>query len=337
MNDRRRSADLFPLLARFAQEVRLPITIIATQAVDAISGDATRLVELATLSVSHTGACTRSSYLVDATGLASSTLAVRRVSGLGSKKAVRFERVYESITQAYLSTLVVGFSCTDVDVPLTVALMGVSTVPALRPKCLLDLQTVWATAQKATAGDLFAAAASYGQQVDSAATAEDVALAIARLFEAMLWHLGCDAIQKGVAITEFPYAPPADTHHQPLKAPKSAVPKADRQREQRERVLEHVKSLRAADKPTAATIAQALDMSEASVSLALGELLVRCMVDYQKFSDAPAQELLAPLLPGAIDKLGSTKLKPLKEHLEKATGESVDYTQLRIALIKLGR
>ncbi|HEP8970338.1 TPA: hypothetical protein VDU83_002676 [Pseudomonas aeruginosa] len=337
MNDRRPSADLFPLLARFAQEVRLPITIIATQAVVAISGDVTRLVELATLSVSHTGACTRSTYLIDATGLASSTPAARRVSGLGSKKAVRFERVYESITQAYLSTLVVGFSCYDVDVPLTMALMGVSTVPALRPKCLLDLQTVWATAQKAKAGDLFAAAASYGQQVDSAATAEDVALAIARLFEAMLWHLGCDAIQKGIAITEFPYAPPAATQHQPPKASTGPVQKGDREREQRERVLEHVKRLKAADKPTAATIAQALDMTEASVSLALGELLVRRIVGYKKFANATTQALLAPLLPAAIDELGSTKLKPLKEHLEKATGGNVDYTQLRIALIKLGR
>ncbi|KSQ21582.1 hypothetical protein APB26_31845 [Pseudomonas aeruginosa] len=337
MNDRRTKADLFPLLARFAQEVRLPITIIATQAVEAVSGDAKRLVELATLNVSHTGAYTRSAYMVDASGLASSPPAVRRVSGLGSKKPVRFERLYENITQAYLSSLVVGFSCTNVDVPLTMALMGVSTVPALRPKCLLDLQTVWATAQKAVAGDLFAAAASYGQQVESAATAEDIALAIARLFEAMLWHLGCDAIQKGIAITEFPYAPPAATQHQPIKAPKGAVQKGDREREQRERVLEHVKGLKAADKPTAATIAKALDMSEATVSLALGELLVRSMVDYKKFSDAPAQALLAPLLPDAIELLGSTKLKPLKEHLEKATGGSVDYTQLRIALIKLGR
>lgn len=337
MNDRRPSADLFPLLARFAQEVRLPITIIATQAVDAISGDATRLVELATLSVSHTGACTRSSHLFDSTGLASSTPAVRRVSGLGSKKTVRFERVYESITQAYLSTLVVGFSCTDVDVPLTMALMGVSTVPALRPKCLLDLQTVWATAQKAKAGDLFAAAASYGQQVDSAATAEDVALAIARLFEAMLWHLGCDAIKKGIAITEFPYAPPAASQHQPNKASKIAVQKGDREREQRERVLSYVKGLTAADKPTAITIAQALDMSEASVSLALGELLVRRKVDYKIFSDEDAQAKISPLLPGAVEMLGSTKLKPLKEYLEKATVGNVDYTQLRIALIKLNR
>ena len=198
MTDRRVSADLFPFLARFAQETRLPLTIISAQLVETASGTPSRLAEVTTMTVSHTGATTRSSYLFDATLVATTTAPARRVSGLGARSVVPFERFYDTLTRVHLSTLVVGFGCAKSDIPLLTSLMESISVPVLRPKSLLDLQSVWWEAQKAEAGDLSAAAASYGIPLKSAAISEEVVIAVARLLEAMLWRLGCDSVAKGI-------------------------------------------------------------------------------------------------------------------------------------------
>ncbi|HBO5517510.1 TPA: hypothetical protein L4559_006467 [Pseudomonas aeruginosa] len=340
-NARNPQSEIFPLLTRFAQEIRSPLTIISVQIVESAAAKQARLIEVVTLSVSTTGATSWSSFFTEANSLspeAAASAGVRRTVGLReARDAVSFSVLYEHLCRAFLSTIVVGFGSGRFDIPLLLKLMNAVGSPALSPKAHLDVQKVWWQILKAEAGDLTAASAMYNVPVGHHPRGEDAVLAMAKVHEAMLWRHGYEVLAKSIEINEYPYAPTARNERAGASA-RSEKEKRQRKRETdlRDRLLKYLKTSAAQnpDMLSIRSLARTLATSETKVSMALGKLIAQRRVAYLEFLDLDAQEVLDTYLPAAIAAHGFEKLKPLKEHIEEKSGQAPDYIQLRIALLK---
>jgi hypothetical protein len=342
-NGRNPQSEIFPLLTRFAQEIRSPLTIISVQLVESAAVKQARLTEVVTLSVSTTGASSWSSFFTEANSLSPEAVAsagVRRTVGLReSRDAVSFGVLYEHLSRAFLSTIVVGFGSGRFDLPLLLKLMNAEGSPALSPKAHLDLQRAWWQLQKAEAGELTAAGAMYNVQVGLHPRGEDAVLAMAKIHESMLWRHGYEVLAKNIEINEYPYAPTAGLR----KERPEATPRSEKERLQRnieldlrDRLLQYLKTNDAQDHDmlSISSLARTLETTERKASFALGNLIGQRRIAYQPFVDSDAQEVLDAYLPAAMAIYGFAKLKPLKEHIEWKHGETLDYIQLRIALLK---
>jgi hypothetical protein len=341
--DRKHAGELFPLLTRFAQEIRLPLTVISAQVVEAVDDSHMRLLEVSTVTVSPTGATSWASFYSDATVVNDPTIATaagkRRTVGLKeSQSAVSFGVIYEHLTKVFLASQVIGFGSNRHDIPLLLKLMSAGPTPPVRPKAHLDIQRAWWQLQQAEAGDLAAAGAAYNISVAQCPRGDDVVLAIARINEAMLWRHGYQVLVHNIELTEYPYAPLPEP---PMQSPQTSVrkEKAGDHRasdsELRDRLLSHLNThvLGLNTTPTISNLAKALGSTDTKVSIVLGQLIDQRRVECAAFVDSSAQEVLRAFLPSAIALLGTDKLKPLREHVQEHSGTLVDYIQLRIALL----
>lgn len=342
-NARNPQSEIFPLLTRFAQEIRSPLTIISVQLVESAAVKQARLIEVVTLSVSTTGASSWSGFFTEANSLSPEAVAsagVRRTVGLReSRDAVKFGVLYEHLSRAFLSTIVVGFGSGRFDIPLLLKLMNAEGAPALSPKAHLDLQRAWWQLLKAEAGELTAAGAMYSVQVGHHPRGEDAVLAMAKIHESMLWRHGYEVLAKNIVINEYPYAPTAGLRNERAGAtPRSEKEKRQRKREidLRDRLLQYLKTndTQDPDMLSISSLARTLETTETKASITLGQLIAQRRIAYQPFVDPDAQEVLDAYLPAAMAIHGFDKLKPLKEHVEGKSGKTLDYIQLRIALLK---
>lgn len=341
--ERKHAAELFPLLTRFAQEIRLPLTVISARVVQAVADGHMRLLEVSTLTVSPTGATSWTSFYSDATVLSDHTIGPgadqRRTVGLkDSQSAVSFGVIYEHLTKAFLTSQVIGFGSDRHDIPLLLKLMSAGPTPPVRPKAHLDIQRAWSQLQQAEAGDLAAAGAAYNVPVAKSPRGDDVVLAIARIQEAVLWRHGYQVLVHNIELTEYPYAPQPEPNMQSPQASVRTKKAGDHRAsdsELRDRLLSHLntKALRPNTTPTITNLATALGSTDTKVSIVLGQLIDQRRVDCAPFVDSSAQELLRAFLPAAIAVLGAEKLKPLRDHVHEHSGTLVDYIQLRIALL----
>lgn len=336
--------ELFPLLARFAQEIRSPLTFITVQVVESAAEHGERMVELSALTVSHTGASSRSSTLVAAPEQLADEPVSRRLSGLRDTQAGSpFAPAYEGICKAFLSSLVIGFGSSKKDIALLLRLMTANGAPALSPKAHLDLQSTWWSIQKADAGDLSAAATMYGVAITQLSRGNDVVTAMARTCEEMLWRHGFDLLAGGIVRNEYPYATAAvASEAASSQNAQQERPRRERKRdntqsrdaELKARIRQHLQGMATGEVPTVASLAQALGATETNTSMVLGQLIAQKQIAYIPFIDPAAQLVLDERLPAALAAHGHEKLKPLKEHIEQqCSGVNVDYIQLRIALL----
>lgn len=85
-------------------------------------------------------------------------------------------------------------------------------------------------------------------------------------------------------------------------------------------------------------VAEKLDVPLSSVSFAVSDMLRAGEIGPQHVWDAKVQALIERALEAALRDVGgdASKLKPLKEALDRRLGASVDYVQLRAALIVRG-
>ncbi|QUG93389.1 hypothetical protein GR140_32135 (plasmid) [Pseudomonas putida] len=340
--ERKHSSELFPLLTRFAQEIRLPLTVVSAQVVEAAKCQM-RLLEVSTLTVSPTGATSWANFYSDATMLSDQEVACTekpRAQRLNeSQNVVSFAVVYEHLTKIFLASQVIGFGSSRHDVPLLLNIMTAGRTPPVRPKAHLDIQRVCWHLQQAEAGDLAAAGAVYNVSVPHCPRGDDIVLATARIQEAMLWRHGYQVLVLNLEVTDYPYAPQAEPVVHASEVPARSV-KAGGQRgsdsELRDRLLSHLSTLTLGpnNTPTIMCLAKVLGTTETKISIVLGQLIDQRRVDYTPFVDSSAQEMLEAFLPAAITLLGNDKLKPLREHVQEHSGRLVDYIQLRIALLK---
>jgi len=252
---------------------------------------------------------------------------------------VSFGVLYEHLSRAFLSTIVVGFGSGRFDIPLLLKLMNTEGSPALSPKSHLDVQKAWWQLQKAEAGELTAASAMYNVPVGHLPRKEDAVLSIAKILEAMLWRHGYEVLAKNIEINEYPYAPTAGLRNERTGAtPRSETEKRQRKSEieLRDRLLQYLKTNDAQDPNmfSISSLARTLETTETKASITLGQLIALRRIPYQPFVDPDAQEVLDAYLPAAMAIHGFEKLKPLKEHVEAKSGKALDYIQLRIALLK---
>lgn len=341
-NARNPQSEIFPLLTRFAQEVRSPLTIMSVQLVESAAVKQARLIEVVTLSVSTTGASSRSSFFTEANSLSPEAVAsagVRRTVGLReTRDAVSFGLLYEHLSRAFLSTIVVGFGSGRIDIPLLLKLMSAEGSPALSPKSHLDLQRAWWQLLKAEAGELTAAGAMYNVQVGHHPRGEEAVLAMAKIHEAMLWRHGYEVLAKNIVINEYPYATsvaPRKDKPVAVDSPEKAMRERKREIELRDRLLKYLKNYtQDPEKLSISNLAKVLETTNTKASMTLGKLIAQRRISYTPFIDPDAQEVLDAYLPPALVVHGFEKLKPLKEHVEGKSGKTLDYIQLRIALIK---
>lgn len=341
--ERNHHGEIFPILARFAQEIRSPLTFISVQLVESAAENKVRLVEVSTLSISRTGASSWACYFADASSLNHNTVpgaGIRRSVGLReSREAVSFSVLYEHISKAFLGTLVIGFGSGRTDLPVLLKLMNAASAPTVRPKAHLDIQNAWWQIQKAEVGEFSAAGAMYNVSVGQNPRGDDAVLATAKIYEAMLWRHGYEVLVKNIEINDYPYVPMSESKvSKDLPLTRTAMESRSRKNEAelRELLLEILKP-NALEQEKAFSIpclAKELGVSSTKASIALGQLIARGRIKYLPFLDHDAQEVLDAYLPAAITLHGYQKLKPLKEHVEEKSGEAVDYIQLRIALLK---
>jgi len=84
------------------------------------------------------------------------------------------------------------------------------------------------------------------------------------------------------------------------------------------------------------SVAKALGVTETSVSFAVSDLFENGAIPQELLADERAQSIIADYIEEASQMAGApvgrVKLKPLREALEKISGQDVDYIQLRVGI-----
>lgn len=352
--------EFFPLVAKLAQQLRLPVVFLSLDTTGTTDSGEIGLVEVATISVAASGSVASNSTLVDPE-LPIQPLAVKQ-HGLRAgdvANAPRFASAYESLSKTFSTALVVGLDASTAEVPIIYRNMVRYGLPIMSARHQLDLQDVW-TGEGHKPSVLEEIAKVYAVALAAPARSAGRALAYARLLEIMLWKHGSDAVLAQLKHTQLSYLTPdmvlAPNNHLASPTANATPTKSSPQRPKLQQAGKSgqgaqawIADLRAAvDKvieenrvvrPThhqEIADRMGLGWTATKVSMEIGRLLTQGKLKAEPFLVSDDQALLALHLPSIVSKLPVLKLKAVKEQLTAITGKDLEYIQIRLGLKKLG-
>jgi len=350
--------EFFPLLARLGQQIRMPVVALSLKTVGVGRGTDIGIIEFTAVTIGHGGNASQVNLKL-APGV---NAAETRASEAGA--ALNFQSIYDTVSKAFATSLVIGFGTALYDVPVIYGQMVRYGLPIIAARNQIDLRDVWQKQVKAKGG-LSNAAKHYG--VESKASD---ALVAARVLEAMLWRHGSEAVLSELQCSLSSYltpdqvieapdpVPPVTPDNQAGKSPRkgtwprtgskrtspgSVSPPSSRQPAKNETLIATLKQAisKVVDRHGLVRpvhlqeIATAMNWNETKTSIVIGTLLTQGKINAKPFVIPEQQALLELHLPHVLKGMKEVKLKPIREAIQQNTGHDVEFIQIRLALKSL--
>ena len=332
--------EFFPLLTRLAQELKSPIFVLDCETTGISQTENIGLVEYAALSISMSGAVSMFSTLVcPEIQIQPGASKVHGISASDVADAPRFPSIYDPVTKAFTTGLVVGFNSRTYDVPVLCANMARYQLPIMNARGQLDVRDMWAQLQ-GPKGKLAELAAHYNVEPGKAHRAAGDVITTARILETMLWKHGSDLATQNIVWTSEAYSVPgqveAPAHATAITVPRSVAEKGKYTDAEVARVIAEAVAAGNLHHDRFGELAELTGKSLDGISIVVGRMLGRGQIPPECLVVEEQQEILSQALPAAIKAHGTEKLKPLREHIQANAKADVDYIQIRIALLRHG-
>lgn len=348
--------EFFPLVAKLAQQLRLPVVFACLDTTGSTGDGEEGLVEMATITVASSGSVNAHNSLIDP------ELTIQpgafKVHGLRPGDlagAPRFPVVYEALSKAFSTSLIIGLSASLTEVPIVYRNMVRYGLPIMSARHQLDLQDIWASEGNQQAG-LEEILGTYKVSASNLHRSTGRALACARLLEVMLWKHGSDAVIREIKHTQLSYLTPdmilspststTIANARPIKTETAQKGKAQGERRRQEAstwikqlkevVADLIEQHRVIRPIHFAQIAERMQWTESKVSIEIGRLLTQGRLQKEPFIVPDDQALLAVHLPPILAEMPEVKLKAVRQRVREITAKELEYIQIRLALKKLG-
>ena len=343
------------MVARLSATLGMPITILDTETTGIPGAKQTvGVVEWAYIQIRQDGTTTSESALVNpGMDIPWQACKVHRINNADVRDKPRLDAHAATLLDLLQHTVICGFNSREFDIPVLCDDLARNRRSVTAPIMQLDVRDVWRDISAGERGKLAEVAQTYGVTPDGAHRAMADAMTTALTLERMLTRHGMEAVIQCVRNNHFASRPqvaqPApDQEQQPSasvkksKRPRAVRPKRESdsgEKNQNQRIAEAARTrlgdgnsrLTPAD---LTTIADITGNSLATVSIQLGKMMESGELSADVFVDAVAQDLLRTHLADAIAAAGGReRLKPIKEWIDKKSGQSIDYMQLRAALL----
>lgn len=350
--------EFFPLIAKLGQQIRMPVVVLDLKTIGSGSCTEVGIEQCSAITIGQSGSVTEYSSKV------SPDLKLLMAD------ANDFRSIYDSLSRAFTTSLVVGCNTALYDIPAIYGNMLRYGLPIISARTQLDITDIW---QQPVSGEdgLKRMAEHYGVEVGKSHLVSRNAITSARILEAMLWRHGSETVLKHLQCSLSSYLTPdqvtgsADPIRASTATPgkrSSQAPGGDRQsagslttpgstrpnqgagtamRASQAAKLKAAVSNVVSQSGTIrdgqlAKIAELMEWSESKTSIEVGRLLTQGRIDSAPFIIDMQQKLLALHLPDALKGMTQIKLKPVREAIMAKTGHDVSYIQIRLGLKAMG-
>lgn len=339
----------FALIARLARRLSRPICILDLETTGFLHANAPPcgIVEIGYVVVRPDGNVHVGGSLVQPE--MAIPYAATKVHGITNRDVINaptLGAITQNIMRLFETAVVSGFNSREFDVPVLNANLAKYRCHHPGPRWQLDVRDIWRAGQ-GDAGKLGAVAQHYGVEAGTAHRAVGDALTAARILDAMLFEHGVahvathlrDAMADPAPAAQAAAAPEPEPRQQ---GPAAQPPPAHAQSVAREQpqnpdrvaaILAHVAEHGQVLPVHYQAIADQCRIRPTTVSYAISEMVEQGQLTEHQVADPLAQAIITAHIEQALDLVGdATRLKPLKEALERLTDTDIDYVQLRVAM-----
>jgi DNA polymerase-3 subunit epsilon len=345
----------FPLIARVAAREGKPIAFFDIETTGLPKDGPVGILEFAYLAVFPDGKIESRSYLINPGDIPIDPGAAR-VHGITKEvvaDAPEFPAISHVISILFDRTCCVAFNGTTFDLPVIHENFTRYGLPAPEPSRFIDARKIWTKTQKTQKGTLLKVAQHYGVEPGEAHRALGDTITMARVVEEMIFRHGADTVfdleasspesakpRRPVQARGGKQGPDADRVRAAEEETKPAQEQTSPPKTRKSLAIEAIQAHLAAHGRLLPSdyerVGASAGLPAHHISFALGELLTAGRVDPRQVEDVRQQAMIRRHLPAAVRSVGTDRLKPLKEELDRLCGAPIDYVQLRVALLRTG-
>ena len=350
--------DDFLVLTAFARKINKRIAIIDVETTGLLNESPCGIVEFGSVVVDGDGSRTIHEFLINpGFPIPPSASKVHGIYDHHVRNAPTIEKIKKLVEKIFESSLVCGFNIRTFDIPFIVRDFSRYGIELKTPAHQIDVREVYIAASGTQKGKLHEVAGFYDVEADVAHRAAGDIVTTARILEAMILRHGLDFVLGSQKRANISLADRANHKDRCVRTTSPPIFKEDacaatqthdvptsfvtgsRQRETKKArimraITAHVSQYGYIAPSHYETIAQEVDdATPVSVSFCVGEMYENNWLHRKHIEDPKVQAIIRKHIDEAISEAGGTeRLKPIKEALDRRTGENIDYNQIRIAL-----